>query len=678
MSRIVLIALLTVPVFGTHRVTHPWENADGVGFSPFKGGAYTGPFLKLTDNYLNVSNPADKFGAEDKLAFCNKKLVFIDLDIAGGEYFSYDGTNWSQGNIPAVTCSDGSPPLYPRDSGYTVGTTAHPNIVGQDRLIIIGGDVNDTNVYYSDDCGLSWTCSIIAEAWVSRNYATLVHTAGVFSQDMLIMSGGRAYARGYSRDMFGSIDGGLTWSRPQCTDVNNCCKYDYFGCPMYQPDAFGTCSNTTGNNWEACYTLPDWPVYPGSLATDWDSLWLWMDSSDDGYVYRLNQSTYATGWEMTTADWGGFGRKVFIKGTVTGSGCWFSTDFLVEELWLPDATATSMNNFMTSPSGYGPWQDWTGILTLPWAARASAAVTSTHSSSSAWVASGMTFNGGVPSWPVFGDAWQIDAGVCLLSPVNGQVCAGATFGTPNLDSVTCTCNAQYLGDAYCGSCTSGLTYGGYPTCTLCPLYSVDNSACGISSGRGVCDPVQGCLCGIPFANPATGCDSCAPGYWGALCGVCPICGSHGVCSGSGTSGGTGTCVCSGGWSGNDCSVPPSNSPAPVPTPSRTPVAPAAAPANPTVTPASSEAGAIAAGVMGGLIGLVLIGTFVYVKFLGGGPAVASVLTKAAKMASSAGASGSEKASLVRNSGAGITESAAKARFGGVGSGTASYSGIGSS
>lgn len=28
------------------------------------------------------------------------------------------------------------------------------------------------------------------------------------------------------------------------------------------------------------------------------------------------------------------GRKVFIRGKVPGSGCWFSTDYLAEDLWV--------------------------------------------------------------------------------------------------------------------------------------------------------------------------------------------------------------------------------------------------------------------------------------------------------------------------------------------------------
>ena len=62
-------------------------------------------------------------------------------------------------------------------------------------------------------------------------------------------------------------------------------------------------------------------VYPGShslhpphpaaaLAADWDTLWLFLLPRNDGLVWRLNASLQTVGWELTTATWGGYGRKV--------------------------------------------------------------------------------------------------------------------------------------------------------------------------------------------------------------------------------------------------------------------------------------------------------------------------------------------------------------------------------
>jgi hypothetical protein len=80
--------------------------------------------------------------------------------------------------------------------------------------------------------------------------------------------------------------------------------------------------------------------------------------------------------------------------------------------------------------------------------------------------------------------------------------------------------------------------------------------------------------------------------------------------------------------------------------------------------------------MGGLIGLVLIGTIVYIKFLGGGANVAACLNKAAKLAEASGGSQLEKSSILRQGG-GLSDSAAKARFGSSGI-ASSYTSVGSS
>ena len=77
-------------------------------------------------------------------------------------------------------------------------------------------------------------------------------------------------------------------------------------------------------------------VYPGShslhpphpaaaLAADWDTLWLFLLPRNDGLVWRLNASLQTVGWELTTATWGGYGRKVrqgggYLDGTGGSSG----------------------------------------------------------------------------------------------------------------------------------------------------------------------------------------------------------------------------------------------------------------------------------------------------------------------------------------------------------------------
>ena len=79
-----------------------------------------------------------------------------------------------------------------------------------------------------------------------------------------------------------------------------------------------------------CYMLPEANTYPGALASDWNTLWLWEEASSN--LYFLNRSTYGVGWQavapgsFSTAN--AFGRKTFIRGAVPGAGCWFSTQVL--------------------------------------------------------------------------------------------------------------------------------------------------------------------------------------------------------------------------------------------------------------------------------------------------------------------------------------------------------------
>ena len=196
--------------------------------------------------------------------------------------------------------------------------------------------------------------------------------------------------------------------------------------------------------------LPDLPAYSGSIAADWNTLWFWLEAQDDGQVWFLNASTYSSGWQQFAGGvTGGFGRKVFIRGGAPLSGCWFSTDYDAEDTWIGGGTinpgyvpnANSMNDFATAKSGAGPWTTFSG--TAPWAPRASAAVTSSWRSTSAYVASGMTFVNGVASAPTFADVWQIDVGICLLAPSSKKVCNG--LGTPDLYNVWCVCVAGVSG-----------------------------------------------------------------------------------------------------------------------------------------------------------------------------------------------------------------------------------------
>ena len=78
---------------------------------------------------------------------------------------------------------------------------------------------------------------------------------------------------------------------------------------------------------------------------------------------------------------------------------------------------------------------------------------------------------GDASLPGFGDAWQIDVGVCLLAP-SGSVCNG--HGQPNLDTVTCSCDGGWSGK-YC-------TDGANASNSAPPASSASATAAGVSIG----------------------------------------------------------------------------------------------------------------------------------------------------------------------------------------------------
>lgn len=300
-------------------------------------------------------------------------------------------------------------------------------------------------------------------------------------------------------------------------------------------------------------------------------------------------------------------------------------------------------------------------------------------------------------------------GCVLLRRLRAQVCSG--FGDPDLDRVACDClpvsaptyaarvseqgadptpfRQAYYGDAVCSSCTTGSAYGEFPYCSMCAAYQ--GSPCGTITGRGTCDPLLGCVCNLPFADPTTGCASCADGYWGPSCAPCPDCGSHGSCDGSGTPGGTGVCVCtagwsgatcsgclvgfygplcsscpdcgdhgscegsgshsgtgacvcSGGWSGRVCNSPPAAQGAPAPV----------------------NGGAIAAGVIVGLLVLGAAGVGMWARWGGGSPTLRAAATRLQSFCSWGGGGASERVAILaapRAAAAPVTAAAAKARFG---------------
>ncbi len=477
---------------------------------------------------------------------CQGSLVLVDVDVAsfGTRYVSGDrGATWSSSSITAGACPDGLP-FAPRDTGYSLASFPYPAL-GKDRLIIVGGDDTDTDVWVSDDCGQSFTCIDAPEDWDPRQFSwvgTVPAAPGVFF-------GGGVTMGLPSVGFFMSTDGGGNWSRPPCDPA--VCQFPF-------PDTMNQ------------YLLPDSPACPGMFAADASTLWFWDDTAanvapDFPYVWYLNASNIAAGWMGVPGSTltGALGRKVWLGGTEDDTqGCWFSADRDDMGLWVdplddPLGQVNSINIWATSPVAWGPWT--AGPVPAPWPARAAGALLSLDGSVAVY-AGGMTFVDGQAQDPTFGDVWQIDAGVCLYAP-NGAVCSG--HGTPDLGVVVCQCDPNWSGDAMCGSCTPGTTYG--PTCMSCPT-SAGGSPCNAAGGGGYCDSVQGCVCGTGWAGAA--CDTCALNYAGPACAACATCNPRGgSCNGNGTTGGTGACVCNPGWSGPTCAVPP-----PPPPPDNAPTA----------------------------------------------------------------------------------------------------------
>ncbi len=378
-----------------------------------------------------------------------------------GDVYTYDatlGTNpWSSALITASACPSGSPPLVPRSSGYTVGTVRSTDAT-TDRLIILGGDQAEANVYYSDDCGVTWACYDGTNAFSARQFAPIVHELGVVGGDPVYLLGGASFATPDDDQPIPSIgifqndfDGLSGWHRPDCTDQVAC------GASYCDPD--GTDAVCT----------PDSPTYPGQVAFDWTSLTIFYPDPF-GSVQQLSGANPGAGFAPVagaTAD-GRLGRNVFIRGKAPGSGCWFSTDWVADDVWVTDVfdsvVASSTNAFATARTAAGPWQ--AGVA--PWAPRVGAAVVASPSRSLAYVAAGLDFAcdaGGdncAPTGLTFGDVWSVDASVCLRAG-SGEVCNG--HGVADLDNVVCICDPGYAASDRCdlGSATVTATVSPSPT-----------------------------------------------------------------------------------------------------------------------------------------------------------------------------------------------------------------------
>ena len=268
------------------------------------------------------------------------------------------------------------------------------------------------------------------------------------------MIGGAVFDGDYipSIGMFQQDSDGLgNWHRPICSDPD-ACGLSY--CNPDGPDS--VCAPFSG-------------TYTGRVVFDNESLYTFYDEG----VFALSGVNPTLGFQEVFGDnpVNRYGRILYIRGTVSG-GCWFSTDWSVDDVWVTDvfddAIAYSRNLFSTARTATGPW--FSG--TAPWQPRAGAAVVLGPDRTKIYFAAGLDFNNGLPTGKVFGDAWSVDASICLLSEYSGLVCNG--HGTPDINTITCVCDPGYQGTDRCDlpsatpspSSTLTLTATPSPTITL--------------------------------------------------------------------------------------------------------------------------------------------------------------------------------------------------------------------
>jgi hypothetical protein len=354
-----------------------------------------------------------------------------------GQLITWDATaspQWSLSRVRARSCPDpGNPPFLPRASlrDYTVGSVPLSS-TGQDRLVILDGDDQDKNIWTSDDCGATFDCYDGSQPWPAGRALSVVIQApssGDFPTSEVLMLGGVNYnADGatipyWTNDVYASVNG-LQWDT------------EYPSLPFTPNPDTGAMA-----------------VWPGMVAADGQNLYIFGDENfDTPYaVYSMSGSDFVKGQGFQMMDPSTYtsnrqaprSRYVFIAGADT-NGCWLATDYNAGATWgLPDVNTQSTNAFYTSFD----LQSWRlGPIPAPWAPRAAAALTSSGDRRTAWFLGGMQFTDGSPAGATFSDAYSISAAVCLYGD-NGQVCSGAAFGMPNLESVSAAEGVQVQGTA---------------------------------------------------------------------------------------------------------------------------------------------------------------------------------------------------------------------------------------
>ena len=378
------------------------------------------------DGLAGVGDAMARLLPAGKLVFCAGEPVIVEIRESVSATIhkaANGGRSWSHAPIvTAAECptSNTPAPLIARDQSYMVGVTPH-NVTGEDRIIVIGGGL-DTNVYYSDDCGATFSCYDGVQPWDARGDAALFSvpgTPGVWMAGGLVVIGLTSV---FSVGVFTSSDAGMSWSRPVCA----------------HPPCQNSFDPPTG---PPVWVMPVVPILWDQLASDEADTNAWDFDYGGGTMFRLNATTTAAGFDVIQGAGGGgasAGRKVYLRGQQSG-GCWVATDGTTYDLlFAPNYTAS--NAVAIALTAEGPW---VGIGPAPWLPRGGAAFVASPDHRAAIFAGGLPWVALSPQGPPFGDVWRVDASACLVSPDSGAVCDG--HGVANLATVTCACEPNYFG-----------------------------------------------------------------------------------------------------------------------------------------------------------------------------------------------------------------------------------------
>jgi len=191
-------------------------------------GQYSGPFTQISvSGFSGTADINSREGPEDHVVSCQGKLVFLFINKSDSSVSTYSSTdggkNWEI-NTPDTggPCNDGTN-LTNRDSGFSMGVAVDPN-TGMERVLVLGGDDTEKNLFVSDDCGETFHCVQNQDgnkAWTPRRYTYVGAAPWNTTGPHTLLLGGLSVGDIQGRGTFESFDMGSHWDRPFCTGANN-------------------------------------------------------------------------------------------------------------------------------------------------------------------------------------------------------------------------------------------------------------------------------------------------------------------------------------------------------------------------------------------------------------------------------------------------------------------------